>query len=206
MRLRILRMGPLEAEVRALLEIGATFLAGLVIGVGEGEVAVELVVHLVPGIDVDGIGSQGIVAAGQGQVEIVSQDEVHARVSDEKAAGDLLTESRHQQAGGARGLGRDEAEWQADGEGNVGNHGIGRAEDGFLGGLGDHLRHRHPHIIMRMFQVAHGVHAVPEVDGLVRHHFNLLALQETFRLLGDHVRDAGLLGVEIIVELLHLVR
>ena len=58
---------------------------------------------------------------------------------------------------------------------------------------------------MRLFQVANGVDTVPQVDGLVRHHLDLLTLEQTFRLLGNHIGDAGFLGGKVVTELVHLV-
>ena len=205
MRLGILRVRPFDAEIRRLVEVLAALFTPLVPRVVEGEIAVELVDYLVPGIDVHAEGPQREVAAGKGQIEVFAEHEIHAGVLDEEAALDLFTEGRHQQTRGAGGLGRDETEGKADGEGDVADDRIGRSENRLLGRLGDHLRHRQFHIIMRMLQVADRIDAVPHVDGLVRHHLDLLALEEAFGLLGDHVGDAGLAGVEVVTELLHLV-
>ena len=56
-----------------------------------------------------------------------------------------------------------------------------------------------------MLKVTDGVHAVTHVDGLVRHHLDLLALKYALGLLGDHIGDACLAGVEVVVKLVHLV-
>ena len=58
---------------------------------------------------------------------------------------------------------------------------------------------------MRVLEVADRVHAVSHVDGLVRHHLYLLALKDAFGLLCYHVGNAGLPGVEVVIELVHLV-
>ena len=180
MRLGILRVGPPEAEVLGLAEIRTALFTRLVVGVGEGEAAVELVVHLVPGVDIHAIGTQGEIAAGQGEVEIVAQDEVHTGVLDEESAGDLLAEGRHQQTRGPGGLGRDETEGESDGDRDIGDHRISRSEDRLLGGLRHDLRHGQFHVIVRVLQVADRVHAFLHVHRLVRHHLDLLALQEAF--------------------------
>ena len=52
MSLGILRVGPSQAEVPGLEEVGAAPFSGLVVGHVEREVSVGLVVHLVPGIHV----------------------------------------------------------------------------------------------------------------------------------------------------------
>ena len=58
---------------------------------------------------------------------------------------------------------------------------------------------------MGVFQVADGIHAILHVNGAVRHHLDFLSLQQSFRFLRNHVGNPGLLGIEIIPELLHLV-
>ena len=58
---------------------------------------------------------------------------------------------------------------------------------------------------MRFLQVTDRIHAVFHVDGLVRHHLDLLTLQDAFGLFGDHVGDARLPGVEVVIHLVHLV-
>ena len=56
---------------------------------------------------------------------------------------------------------------------------------------------------MRLFGVAYRIFSLGDVDGLVRHHLDVLSVQDAFRLLGHHIRDSGLLGVEIVAEFLH---
>ena len=54
MGLGILGVRPSEAEVTGLDEVRAALLTGLVIGVGEGDGSVELVIDLVSGVKVYG--------------------------------------------------------------------------------------------------------------------------------------------------------
>ena len=56
-----------------------------------------------------------------------------------------------------------------------------------------------------MLQVADRVHAVLHIDRLVRHHLNILSLQQAFRFFRDHVGDARLAGGEVVAQLFHLV-
>ena len=56
---------------------------------------------------------------------------------------------------------------------------------------------------MRMFAVADSVFSVCDVDGMVRHHLDVLSVQDAVLFLSDHVLDSGLLGGEIVSDLLH---
>ena len=56
---------------------------------------------------------------------------------------------------------------------------------------------------MRMLEVADSVLSLGDVYGLVRHHLYVLAVQESLLLLSYHIGDAGLVGVEIVAQLLH---
>ena len=205
MGLGILGMGPLDAEVAGLCEVLTAFLTGLVVGKSQAEVAVELIVDLITGIDVHGPGTQGIIVAGEGEVKIISEHEVHTGVPHIETSRLLLAEGGHQQTRGAGRLLGHKSKRQADGNGHTGHHRPCRAENRLLGRLGHHLGHTELEVIVGFLQVANGVNAVPQVDGLVRHHLDLLTLQEAFRLLGDHVGDAGLLGGEVVAKLIHLI-
>ena len=199
-------MGPAQAEVLGLDEVRASFFAGLVVGIAEGQRAVELVIDFIAGVDVYRPGAQREIGAGEGQVEIVSQHEVHAGVADIETAGLFLAEGGHQQTRGALRLLGYEAEGEYQGHRNAGHYGPGRAEDRLLRRLGDDLGHGQLQVVVRLLQVTDRVNALGEVDGLVRHHLDVLALQQAFALLGDHVGDAGLLGVEVVAEFVHFIR
>ena len=58
---------------------------------------------------------------------------------------------------------------------------------------------------MRFLAVAYGVFSVRDVDGAVWHHLDVLAVEDTVLLLCHHVGDAGLLGVEVVADLIHAV-
>ena len=58
---------------------------------------------------------------------------------------------------------------------------------------------------MRVLAVADSVFAFCDIDGLVRHHLDVLSVQDAFLLLGHHVGDACLAGIEIVPDLLHFV-
>ena len=206
MGLGVLRMRPAEAEVLGLDEVGAAFFTGLVVGEVHGKVSVKLVIDFVSGVYIGRPGAQRIIAAGEGKVEIIPDDEIHTHIAGKEAAGLFLTKGGHQEAGGTGGFLGHEAKGQADGDGDIGNHRMRRAEHRFLRRLGDNLGHTQLQVIVRMLQVAHRVHAIPHIDGLVRHHLDFLALQDAFRLPGDHIGDASLLRIEIIAEFVHLVR
>ena len=205
MQLGILGVRPAQAEVLGLEEVGGSLFTRLVVGVGEGELAVKLVVDLITGINVQGPGTKGIVVSGYGKVEIIPEHEVHTGVPEIEASGGFFTERGHQQTGGPCGLLRHESEGEAEGDGDIGNNRPGGAEHRFLRRLGYDLCHRQFKIIMGMLKVANGVHAVFHIDGAVRHHLDLLALQEAVRLVRYHIGDTRLVGVEVIPELLHLV-
>ena len=205
MRLGVLRMGPFQAEVPGLEEIGAAAFTRLVVGVGEAEGAVELVVHPVPGVDVHAPRAERIQVTGQGEVEIVADDEIHAHIPEIETAGILFAEGRHQESRRPLRFLRDEAEGDADGEGDVFEGRPGGPEDRLLGRPGNDLRIIKVQVIMRVFQVADGIHAVHDADRPVGRHVDVLALQDAVILLRDHVLDDGLLVVEIVPELLHLV-
>ena len=57
---------------------------------------------------------------------------------------------------------------------------------------------------MGMFEIADSVFSFCDVDGLVRHHLDVLSMKNPVILLRDHVRDPGLAGVEIVPDLLHV--
>ena len=54
MCLGVLRVRPAESEVPGLDKVRAAFLTGLVIGKSQRQLAVELVVYLISGVDVHG--------------------------------------------------------------------------------------------------------------------------------------------------------
>ena len=204
--LGILRMGPAEAEVLGLYEVGAALFTGLVVGIAEGQGAVELVIDFITGVYVYRPGSQGEVGTRDGEVEIVTQHEVHTGVTDVEAARLFLAEGRHQEAGGPGRLLRHEAEGEDQGNRNAGHHGPCRAENGLLRGFGDDLGHTKLQVIVWLLQVADRIDTFLQVDGLVRHHLDALSLQQALALLGDHIGDAGLAGIEVIPQFVHLVR
>ena len=76
--------------------------------------------------------------------------------------------------------------------------------DGGLG-LADDLADAQVYIIMGMVVVADRVFAVGEVDGVVVHHLDVAPVQDALVVVRDHVLDPGLLGVEVVAHLLHVV-
>ena len=58
---------------------------------------------------------------------------------------------------------------------------------------------------MGMVGIADGVFALGHIDRAVLHHLDVLAVDNAFILGGFHILDAGLAGIEIVVDLLHLV-
>ena len=198
-------MGPLQTEVAALEEVGAPFLTGLVVGKIEGEVTVEFVINLVSGVDIKRPGTQGEDVAGDRQVKILAQYEIHAQVAEVETAGAFLAEGRHQQAGGALRAVRDKAEGQEERDFNAFDNRMGRTENRLLGGLCDDFRETQLHVIVGLVQVAHRIAAAGDADRPVGGHLDALALNESFRLLGDHVFDLGLFAVEIVADLLHVI-
>ena len=91
-------MGPLQTEVAALEEVGAPFLTGLVVGKIEGEVTVEFVINLVSGVDIKRPGTQGEDVAGDRQVKILAQYEIHAQVAEVETQRPRLSDGGHHQA------------------------------------------------------------------------------------------------------------
>ena len=203
--LAVLLVGPLDAEVAGREKVRAALFTGLVVAVVEAEAAGEFVSDHVARVDVERPGAQGIDVAGHREVKVVADDEIHAHVAREETAGLFLAEGRHQQAGGAGGLFRYEAEGEHDGQRNAGDIGNRGAENGLLARFRDDLGHLELEEVMRFLEVADGVHAVGDVDGLVRQHLDVAALEQAFVLLGDHVGDAGLAALEVVAELFHLV-
>ena len=60
-------------------------------------------------------------------------------------------------------------------------------------------------VVVRLVEIADRILSACDIDGLVRHHLDLLSMQEAFLLLGNHVGNPGLAGAEIIPQFLHLV-
>ena len=60
-------------------------------------------------------------------------------------------------------------------------------------------------VVMRMFKVADRILAAFYADGLVCQHLNPGTLQQAFVLLGNHIGDSGLAGIEVIPQLFHLI-
>ena len=58
---------------------------------------------------------------------------------------------------------------------------------------------------MRMLAVADRIASLGHIDGIVRHHLDVLALDYALLFRRDHIRDPGLPRLEIVAELLHLV-
>ena len=117
----------------------------------------------------------------------------------------LFTKGGHQETGGALRLFGHKTKRKADRDGDAGHHRPGRTEHRLLRRLGNDLGKTEFQVIMGLLQVTNGVHAVAHVDGLVRFHLDFLTLQQTVRLLGDHIGDTGFLGVEVVIQLVHLV-
>ena len=199
-------MGPPETEVLGLHEVGAALFTGLVVGIAEGQGTVELVIDFITGVYVYRPGTQGKVGTRDGEVEVVSQHEVHTGVADVEAARLLFSEGRHQEAGGPGRFLGNEAEGENQRNRHAGHHGPCRAENGLLRGLGDDLGHTQLQVVVGFFQVADRIDALFQVDGLVRHHLDALALQQALTFLRNHIGDTGLAGIEIIPQLVHLVR
>ena len=82
---------------------------------------------------------------------------------------------------------------------------MGRTENRLLGGLCDDFRETQLHVIVGLVQVAHRIAAAGDADRPVGGHLDALALNESFRLLGDHIFDLGLFAVEIVADLLHVI-
>lgn len=79
-----------------------------------------------------------------------------------------------------------------------------RTEHRLLGWFGDNFRRRQLKVIVRMLKIADRVLAFGYVDGLVRHHLDVLPVKDAVILLRYHVRDPGLAGVEIVPDLFHV--
>ena len=205
MGLGILCMGPLETEVAALEEIAAPALTLLVVGVRHGEAAVELVVDLIPGVDVHRPRSQGIDVAGNREVQIISENEIHARIARVEASGLFLAEGRHQHARGALRLLRNETERKDYGEVHSFDDRMRRTEHSLLRRFGDHLGRTELQVIVRFIGITHGILAIRDIDGTVGEHLDVVPVKDALVVIGGHIGDAGLLGVEVVPHLLHLI-
>ena len=71
--------------------------------------------------------------------------------------------------------------------------------------MGHDLGCREVQVVVRFFAVADSVASVGDVYGLVRKHLDVLSVENTVLLLGQHVRDSGFLGVEVVADLFHSV-
>ena len=58
---------------------------------------------------------------------------------------------------------------------------------------------------MRVLQIAYGIFTLSNVNGLVRHHLYILAVQQSLILLGYHFGYLGFSGIEIILQFFHSV-
>ena len=81
---------------------------------------------------------------------------------------------------------------------------MGRSEHCLPGRLGHNLGRREFHVVVGMLQIAYGIFTLGYVDGLVRHHLDVPAMEYSFVLAGDHVGDPGLAGVEVVTDLFHV--
>ncbi len=203
--LGVLGVAPVDTEVLRLGErVGAAF-ARDVVGVVDRDRTVEGIPFLITRGQARRPRTVGIDVAGQGQVEVVADDERIAEVAQVQAACVLFAVGRDQDAAGAVGLVGDEAEGDDQRKGDVFDHGVGRAEHGLLLGFGHHLGRGHLEVVVRMLRVADRVFAARDVDRLVGHHLEFLADELAFLLLGGHVLDLGLAGLEVVVHFVHLV-
>ena len=60
-------------------------------------------------------------------------------------------------------------------------------------------------IIMGLLTVADSITAVGNIDGTVRHHLDLLSMEDSVLFLSHHIGDPGFVSLEIIPYLLHFV-
>ena len=196
-------MRPFETEVPGLEKVGTSTLAGLVIRNVHGEVAVAFVIDLVSGVYVNRPRAQSINVSCNGEIQVITENKVHSKISQIKSSRILLSESWHQQScRPARSL-RNESERKTDRQRHVLDYRVCRAEHCLLGRLRDDLGRRQCQIIMRVFEIADGILSFGYIDGPVRQHLNVLSMQESLFLLRYHVGNAGLTGVEVIPQFLH---
>ena len=205
MGLGILRMRPFDTEVLALEEVLCTLLALLVDRIVQRKISRELVLHQIARIQVHRPGTEGVVVSCHSKVKVVSEDEIHSGIPEIEASGILLAERRHQKTGRPGRLLRDETERDAhERDADILHNQIRRSEDRFLGRFGDHLRRTHIQIEMRMFEFADRVLSFRDVDRAVRHHLDVLSVEDAVLLCCYHVRDPRLVRVEIVADLLHV--
>ena len=58
---------------------------------------------------------------------------------------------------------------------------------------------------MRMLRIAYSVFSVFDIDGPVLKHLDIPSVEFTLIIIGNHIGDAGLSGVEVVSEFLHLI-
>ena len=206
MRFGILGMRPAYTEIRALVEIRAAPFSCDVVGIVHGETSVEFVVDTVTGVDVNCPGTQGEKVAGYRKVQVIPENEVHSSVFEVKTSCGLFAESRDQKSCGTfRALGNESERNTDKRQMDVFNHYVRGAENDLLRGIGNHLGSGKLQIVVRMVGVAHRIFSLGYIDGLVRHHLDVFAVQDAVVLGSYHILDTGLARIEIIAQFLHVV-
>ena len=137
---------------------------------------------------------------------MIAENEIHAQVPEIETAGIFFAEGRHQQAGGTARTLRNEAEGNRDRQRDILDHRPSGAENRFLGRFRNDFRQGQVQVIMRIFQIADLVAAILDIDGLIGHHLDVLPVEKTFVLLGEHIGNPGLTRIEIVPEFLHFIR
>lgn len=121
-----------------------------------------------------------------------------------KTSGRLLSEiGEKQTAGPVRSLGDKSERQHQRVQRHIRKHDVGRTENRFLLGLGLYLGLGHAQIEMRMLSVTDRIFTSRYIDGAVRHHVQIVSAKHPVFLLSGHVPDSGLIGLEIIEDVVH---
>ena len=59
---------------------------------------------------------------------------------------------------------------------------------------------------MRLFAVTDSITSMGDVDRMVRHHLDVLSVEDTVLFLSHHIGDPGLHRIKVVPDFLHLIR
>ena len=139
------------------------------------------------------------------QVHDVTDGKVISPLCQTETTAGVVHISRHDKTGRITAGEREEEERNSQRQGNIFHHQIGRPRHHIL--FGTHLRTRQLHVEVRMIMMVAGcITSVLHKDFVICAFLRLATGHIALTLLGDDVRDARLLGLEVIADRLRIVR
>ena len=193
--LRVGAVAPLHFEGGLLGVVGHVLVAVHGGEVGEEDIAAIAVAARVVALGREAPRAAGVDFAEEFEVHAVGEGEIVAAVAQVEAAGGLVAVGGHDQARGVFLVDREEAVGDGHGQGHIGHHEIGRAEEGFFARR--HFGARKLEVEVGVGGVAGGVLGVLEVEVAVARAFGVHAVEQTRALGGFHVVDEALFGLEV---------